>query len=298
MSYSKTKTDIQVAMAKWLARRSVPTLMVMGSWLGRMFGWLPNRRKKVARTNLALCFPDWTAAQRRNLLKKNLRSTGQGVMEMLAALWGEDRQLQGRFTIHGLSHLTAAMSNGEGCLLLSCHTTSIEWGIKGLNQALKTAGLPVGHMLARQHNNKLLEAHFEAARLQFVDKLIDKKNLRSLLRSIQMGHSVYYAPDQNFSYQVAFADFFGHPAATTLGTQKLAEKGIRVIPWFCFRVGAGQWEITILPPISGLVGVSAEQACQQVNHVFEQQIKRYPEQYLWVHRRFKNQPEGMPNPYA
>ncbi|WP_223789882.1 lysophospholipid acyltransferase family protein [Marinicella meishanensis] len=297
MSYSKTKTDIQVAVAKWLARRSVPTLMLMGSLLGRLFGWLPNRRKRVARTNLLLCFPELDDAARRGLLRQNLRSTGQGVMEMLAALWGHDRQLQDRFTINGLSHLTDAMADGQGCLLLSCHTTSIEWGIKGLNRALREAKLPVGHMLARQHNNKLLEAHFEAARLQFVDKLIDKKNLRSLLRSVQSGHSVYYAPDQNFSYQVAFAEFFGQPAATTLGTQKLAEKGIQVIPWFCFRLRPGQWEITILPAMTDLVGVPAAQACQQVNQLFEQQIRRYPEQYLWVHRRFKNQPDGAGSPY-
>ena len=152
-------------------------------------------------------------------------------------------------------------------------------------------------MLARQHNNKLLEAHLEQARLSFVEKLIDKKNVRGLLASIKSGHPVYYAPDQNFSYQVKFADFFDRPAATTTGTHKLAHKGVKVVPWFCFRTGPCQWRIEILPEMSQLRSLDEAMVSKEINQLFEQQIKQHPEQYLWVHRRFKNQPEGMANPY-
>jgi KDO2-lipid IV(A) lauroyltransferase len=202
-----------------------------------------------------------------------------------------------RFTFSGLENLEKVLEQGSGCLLLSCHTTSIEWGIRGFNKKLADLDLPVGHMLARQHNNKDLEAYLEQARLGFVDKLIDKKNIRSLMHSVKQGHPVYYAPDQNFSYKVEFADFFGRPAATTTGTQKLAQKGVKVIPWFCFRTGSGQWHIEILPEMSQLGALDEAVASAEINQLFEQQIKKQPEQYLWVHRRFKNQPEGYGNPY-
>ncbi|MCX7554558.1 hypothetical protein OS175_11760 [Marinicella sp. S1101] len=297
MSFNKTKTDLQVALAKWLARRRLATQMRMGRVLGRLFYYLPNSRKRIARTNIGICFPQLTTQQAKSLLKANMLSTGQGVMEMLAALWAEDDQVVDHFEVVGLEHLNQAIKIGQGCLLLSCHTTSIEWGIRGLNQLLKAQQIPVGHMLARQHNNKLLEAHLEAARLSFVEKLIDKKNIRSLLASVKSGHPVYYAPDQNFSYQVEFAPFFDRPAATTIGTYKLAKKGVKVIPWFCFRTGPCQWRVEVLPEMKQLSELSEIDATTTINQLFETQIKQYPEQYLWVHRRFKNQPEGFENPY-
>ncbi|MCB1583138.1 MAG: lysophospholipid acyltransferase family protein [Marinicella sp.] len=297
MSYSKTRTDFQVAVAKWLARRKLTTQMRIGRLLGRMFYYLPNSRKRIARINIGICFPELDRKQAKKLLKQNMLSTGQGVMEMLAALWVDDKQLQSRFEISGLEHLIEVVQRGEGCLLLSCHTTSIEWGIRGLNHQFKQLNMPVGHMLARQHNNKLLEAHLEAARIQFVDKLIDKKNIRSLLASVKSGHPVYYAPDQNFSYQVKFANFFGRPAATTVGTHKLASKGVPVVPWFCFRTGSCQWRVEILPVMKNLSELDEASATQAINQLFEQQIRQHPEQYLWVHRRFKNQPKGFENPY-
>ncbi|VAW47450.1 Lipid A biosynthesis lauroyl acyltransferase [hydrothermal vent metagenome] len=297
MSYSKKRTDFQVAIAKWLARRKLSTQMRIGRLLGRLFYYLPNKRKTIARINIGLCFPQHSKQQTNKLLKQNLLSTGQGVIEMMAALWTAEDNVQDRFEVIGMQHLIDVMQSGQGCLMLSCHTTSIEWGIRGLNNHLKKLNRPVGHMLARQHNNKLLEAHLEQARLSFVEKLIDKKNVRSLLASIKSGHPVYYAPDQNFSYKVKFADFFGRPAATTTGTQKLAQKGVKVIPWFCFRTGPCQWRIEILPEMNQLAGLDEVTASTQINQLFEQQIKKHPEQYLWVHRRFKNQPEGLENPY-
>ncbi len=297
MSYSRIKTDFQVRLGRWTCRLKLSSQMRLGRLLGLLFYYLPNKRKSIAKINLNICFPELRQEQIKKLLKKNLISTGQGVVEMMAALWTEANNLDGCFEISGIENLNEVLKSAEGCLLLSCHTTSIEWGIRGLNNHLKKTGQPVGHMLARQHNNKILEAHLEEARLTFVEKLIDKKNIRSLLHSIKSGHPVYYAPDQNFSYQVQFADFFGRPAATTTGTQKLAQKGVKVLPWFCFRTGPCQWRIEILPEMKTLASLEYIDASQQINHLFEQQIKQYPEQYLWVHRRFKNQPNGMENPY-
>ena len=298
MSFKKIKTEAFVALGKLICRMPLAMQMALGRVVGRLFNWLPNKRKQIAEANITHCFSGLGSGQQDRLVKANLISTGQGVSEMMAALWARDAQVADKFEIRGLPILKEAMSSGQGCLLLSCHTTSIEWGIRGLNHALKQAGLPVGHMLARANNNKQLEAHYTKAREGFVEKVIDKKDIRSLLKSIKSGHGVYYAPDQNFSYQCEFIPFFGQAAATAIGPVKLVRSAkLNVIPWFCFRTGPTSWVIDICPEFSGMRESSVSQALSEMNQLFEKKISQYPEQYLWVHRRFKNQPEGKDSIY-
>ncbi len=282
-------TDVWVYLAKLFCRLPLSWQMCFGRGLGWLFWILPNSRKKVVRTNIKACFAHMATDQQDQLVRDNLIATGQGVVEMMAALWSSDRGLERRFSFSGLEHLLPVLEQGQGVLLLSCHTTSIEWGIKGLNAHLRSQGLPVGHMLAREHNNKKLEAHYQKARLQFVEKVIDKKDIRSLLKSVKKGHGVYYAPDQHFSYNHEMIEFFGVPAATTLGPAKITEsKGIAAIPWFCFRQGKGHWHIEVCPPIPAMGTEQHVLALQQMNQLFEEKIKQHPAQYLWAHRRFKH----------
>lgn len=298
MSFRKIKTELLVKLAKGICRLPLSFQMVLGRGLGHLFSRLPNKRKQIAKTNLMHCFPDLDPQGIKSLLHANLLATGQGVAEMMAALWVSDKQVNKRFQIKGMDVLTAALQGGQGVLLMSCHTTSIEWGIRGLNAALSAAELPVGHMLARANNNKILEAHYLKAREAFVEKVIDKKDLRSLIKSIKSGHGVYYAPDQNFSYQCEFIPFFGQAAATAVGPAKLAHSGkITVIPWFCFRTGSMEWTIEICPELPSMGSANFIQALTEMNQLFEEKIKQHPEQYLWVHRRFKNQPEGVEGIY-
>lgn len=287
-----------VGLGQLFCRLPLAWQMRAGRLLGVLFYYVPNRRKRIAATNIALCFKEKDENSQRQLLKKNLQATGQGVAEMMAALWAPEHMHQGRFTINGFEKLSAALSRGQGVLLLSCHTTSIEWGIRGLNAALKEKQLPIGHMLARAHNNRQLESHFLQARVRFVDKVIDKKNVRSLLQSIKAGHGVYYAPDQNFSYQCEHIEFFGEPAATTLAPAKLTHAAdILAVPWFCFRTGPCEWQIEICDPIPAMGSGDHVLALTQMNALFESQIRKHPEQYLWVHRRFKNRPDGLSGVY-
>lgn len=298
MSFKKIKTEAAVAIAKLICRCPLSVQMFLGRCIGRLISWLPNKRKHIAQTNIRLCFPQLSSHDQKQLVKKNLVATGQGVSEMMAALWASDNHIEKRFEVKGLVRLKELLGSGQGCLLLSCHTTSIEWGIRGLNHALKQAGLPVGHMLARANNNKQLEAHFIKARQGFVENVIAKKDVRGLLKSVKSGRGVYYAPDQNFSYKCEFIPFFGQPAATAKGPAKLAHSAkLRVIPWFCFRTGPTQWEIEICPELPSLGSENLTQALTEMNQLFENKIKQYPEQYLWVHRRFKNRPEGEESVY-
>lgn len=272
--------------------------LFLGDILGRLLYLFPNRRKTIARINIRHCFPELNVKQQQQLLKANLIATAHGLIEMMFALWANDKKLQNRFQISGLENLNQAGQDNQGVLLLSCHTTSIELGIRGLNDYLKNHGKKPAQMLARANNNRRLEAHIRQAREQFTDKIIDKKDIRSLLKSLRNGSSVYYAPDQNFSYQAEFIEFFSQQAATSIAPAKLAHSAkVKIIPWFCFRQAKGHWKIEICPPIPAFGQADYRLALTAMNQLFEQKITPHPEQYLWVHRRFKNRPQGEPSWY-
>ena len=293
MSFKKIATDTVVWLLRQGMKLPVSFLLSLGRGLGRVIYWLPNQRKHVARINIGLCFPDMTAAQRKRLLKRNMIATGQGLIEQMMSLWCHHDRFLERVTFSGLEHIQAD-KNGHAPILLTCHTTSIQFGVRCLNTRLDKPG----HMLMRQDNNKVLEAHLTAARERYAEKVIDKKDMRSLLKSLASGHSVYYAPDQNFSYNFEYIPFFGVDAATTVALAKLAHvKKIAVLPWFCFRTGHNSWHVEVLPQAEFFGDSDYRQVLLQMHALFEQQIEKYPEQYLWVHRRFKTHPKGKNHLY-
>ncbi len=286
-------TEMAVALARAVARWPVAWVTAVGRGLGRLFWWLPNRRKAIARRNLDLCFPHWSEAQRQACLKATLMSTGEGLSELLLSWWRRSDRWLDAVEIEGFEHLQKALQNGQAPLLLSCHLHAMELGGRALNRRLRQAGLPVGHVLARQHNNKVLQKHVDAGRRGFAEKTIDKKDMKQVLASLRAGHPVFMAPDQNFSYQCVYAPFFGVPAATVTAPARLARRfKVPVLPCFAYRLGKNRWKVVVHPATDVLEQDDLNAAATAMNALFEAAIAPYPEQYLWVHRRFKNHPQG------
>lgn len=294
MSFKKIKTNLAVNLAKLIAKLPIDFILSIGHFLGYLTWLIPNKRKKIAATNLTLCFPELSAQEQSALVKKNLISTGIGFMEMIIAFWSNPNKFIKRCEIRGLEHLDEVLKKHKGCLLLSCHLHPIELVTKAINlSSSKTA-----HMLARQHNNKTFEAHINTARKQHCEKTIDKKDIKSVLKSLKDNHPVYYIPDQNFSFQFKYIDFFKQPAATVITPARLAQASkTPVVPWFGFREkdrrGKICWKISIFKPLDYFENPETEATLLKMNALFEEQIRKHPEQYLWVHRRFKNHPKGQ-----
>jgi len=159
-------TEAGVLLARALARLPVSWVTAAGRGLGRLFWWLPNRRKAIARRNLDLCFPHWSKAQRRACLKANMVSTGQGLSELLLSWWRRSDHWLQAVEIEGFEHLEKALQGGQA-------------------PRLRQARLPVGHLLARQHNNKVLQKHVDTGRRAFAEKTIDKKDMKQVLASLR-----------------------------------------------------------------------------------------------------------------
>lgn len=217
-----------------------------------------------------------------------LRSVTVGAFESAKALWGPDSAFSMHYTITGLEHITAAQARGQGVLLLSCHLTTLD-----------AAGLLLGRhirfdMLYRKDPNPLLAYKLIKARKRFIDNAIVRSDTRQLVRNLRNGHVVWYAPDQDYGPKHSvFVTFFGVTAATVVGTGRIAHLSkAAVLPYAHYRDEQGHYHLVITPPLENFPVGDDHADAERINQVIEASIRAKPEQYLWVHRRFKTRPPG------
>lgn len=268
--------------------------MAVGSLIGRLAYHLARSRRHIAEVNIKLCFPELDANQAGELVKAHFLSVGKGIVETALCWWGRESQLQKKSILLGSEHLQRGLEQGKGVILLSAHFTTLELG--GRLLALDTPF----HVLYRQHKNPLFEAVMRRARKRRFEKAIARNNTRALLASLKDNMPVWYAPDQNHGGpQSVFVPFFGVPASTLAATSRLAKvSGASVVPFFQMRLPENQGYLLILcPALADFPGNNPETDTARINRLLEDVIREMPEQYLWIHRRFKTRPEGESYPY-
>ena len=253
------------------------------------------RRRRVASTNIELCFKSLPLQERQDLFNRNLLATVTGVFELFRAWYAPSKTLSGMADIHGMQRLQAALSEGQGVLLLTGHFTHTELAVRFLSEALNRKI----RVVVRRHNNQCIEHAFEDARSNVFGDSIEKKDLRTLLRALRAGEVVVYSSDQNFNYQSAFVPFFGIPAATLTATPEIIERsGAAMLPFWFYRDGDGRYQITIAEAWENWPSGNALADTQLYMQKLEAVVREHPEQYLWAHRRFKTRPSGLPDIYT
>ena len=264
-------------------------------WFGTLLGktaYLLSRKWRTTTTkNISSAFPKLSQEEQQALITKHFRSLGIGLIEMAVAWWGSDRRLKTCVTVEGLKHLDHALEQGNGVILLSAHFTTLEIGGR-----LLSLFRPL-HAMYRKQDNPLFNQAMVDGRNSFLQSIVEKKDLRGMLRLLKDNQVIWYAMDQNSSdNSAAFTHFFGIPCSTTTATSKLAQRsGAVVIPFTTARIGPNNhYQLTIHPPFSPFPGEDAVEDTQRIMDHFEKEIRKIPEQYLWIHRRFKSQPEGYP----
>lgn len=262
--------------------------LVFGRLIGDLFFYLAGSRRHIAQVNIAKCFPHLSAAEQHQLVQKIMHSTGKSVVESSAALWGPARQLKERYTITGLEHIEAAQAKGQGVLLVGCHFTTLDAAARILAFHVKY------DMLYRKDPNPLLAYKLIKARESFAGSAIVRTDTRQLIKNLRQGHVVWYAPDQDFGAKNSvFAPFFGVQAATVVGTARIAQLGkAAVIPFAHYRDQHNHYHIVIDPALENYPTGDDVADATRINQIIETAIAKQPDQYLWVHRRFKTRPEG------
>ncbi len=283
-----------------LARASValphPARLALGRRLGRIAHRLAAGRRHVAVTNLRLCFPDIDPASRAALVRSHFEAAAIGALEAALAWWGSPRRLDALAEIEGLAHLTLARRAGRGVILLTAHFTTLEIGahILALAHPIRAIYRPL--------RNPVFDRLMRDARMRRAEEgqVIERDDLRALLRALREGAVVWYAPDQDHGLRNGvFAPFFGVPAATVTATSRLARAtGAAVVPYHPERTPDGRYRLLVEPPLEDFPGPDPAADAVRINALIEGWVRRVPEQYFWSHRRFKTRPAGEPDPYA
>lgn len=282
--------------ALWLVGQlPYPLGRALGAGAGLGLYALLGQRRRIAATNLAQCFPERSPEDRRALLRAHFRSLGVAVYEVAASWWGPQSRLRRLVRIEGLEHVRGAQERGQGVLLLTGHLTTMEIGGHLFALFLDSAGM------YRRHKNPLVEQAVYRARSRYAQTMLPRGAIREAVRYLRAGGILWYAPDQDPGPRGSVrVPFFGVPAATTTAPQRLARlSGAAVIPMWVERMrGTRGYRIVLEPPLEDFPSDDVSADTARVNRVIERFVRRIPEQYLWIHRRFKTRGDDEPAFYA
>ncbi len=281
----------------WLRLMSLLPLrsqLAVGRGLGKLIYWSLSERRRIAASNVALCFPALTAAEREDLIRRHFASLGMTLMEFGLTWWASDALVDRCVDLRGAEHLREAVATGRGIVLLAGHFGAQEFTGRALRAVKPSLGA-----LYRPNKNAFVDAVLMRIRSRSASVMIPKQNMRRMIRALRNGTLIWYAPDQSqrgpFS---ALIPFLGEPAMTTTALTEIVRLGnALVVPLLPMRLAAGRYTLEILPALTNFPGASAEEDAVLVNEILETHIRKAPEQYYWIHRRFKGRPAPLPDPY-
>ncbi len=299
-------------------KQRIECWLVVG--VASLLGWLPRRLarrlaagltaaayrvlgrlRRVGERNLDLAFPELSAEEKQNILRSLFRYLGWQMVEFCRMPRYTPENTRGWLRTEGLEHFQAAEARGKGVLVLTGHFGA--WELSSFYHSLM--GHPMG-MVIRRLDNTLLDEYVNRIRCLHGNRVLHKDDFaRALLKTMHEGGTVGILMDTNMTPpQGIFADFFGIPACTAAGLARVALKtGAAVLPGFClWEPKEQQYVLRFGPEIEFAQTGDAEAdilaATQQCNDALEAWIRRYPEQWLWIHRRWKTRPAGEPSLYA
>jgi KDO2-lipid IV(A) lauroyltransferase len=271
-----------------------PAQRHVGFALGTLIRQLPLAYVRIARRNIDLCMPDWSAADRSALVDRHFQSLGMALCETANTWWSSDQRVHKLAEVHGLDNLHAALAKGRGAIMIGGHFTTIEIATRILGTVVPL------NVVYRPTKNALL-SHTMYTSFCKNGKPIAHDDIRAMIRALKKNEAVWYAPDQSYRNKgAAMVKFFGIPAATTTATSRLARiSGAAVLTYFPERLpGNAGYRVHIGPALEDFPGADPGQDAARFNGLLEAQIRRVPEQYLWMHRRFKGLSADYPDYYG
>ncbi len=267
----------------------------VGFALGRIGHRLTPSRRAITRRNIELCFPDMSTDDRDALALAHFEALGASLIEMGLGQWASDEELNSLTKIEGIEHLQKAAADGAGVIILSAHFTTLEV----VGRVLRIHG-PVYDGVYRKNRSPFITAFLLRGREQSARKGIEKTDIKGMVRSLREGVAVWYAADQSYTgKQSALLPFFGVPAMTNTATTTLGKLGRAVaVPFFPRRLEDGTYLLTLLPPLKGFPGDDPVVDTENFTSILEDYVRRFPAQYFWIHKKFKNRPAPLPDVYS
>jgi KDO2-lipid IV(A) lauroyltransferase len=269
--------------------------LAIGRFLGRLVHAAGGSRRAVVRRNIELCFPDLSPAARDALAYDHFKALGMTLIEMGLGRWATDRHLTSITKLTGIEHVHEALQSGKGVILLSAHFTTLE--IMGRVLALN---MPPFDAVFRRNRSEFMTELQRTGRERSAESTIEKRDIKKMVRSLRAGRAVWYAPDQSYNRKGSeVIPFFGIPSMHTTATSTLARLGqAAVVPFFPRRLSDSSYELTLYPAFDNFPSDDPVADTRRYVELLEQHVRTCPEQYFWIHRKFKDLPSDYPDYYA
>jgi len=271
------------------------TRLAVGRLLGRIAHRLGSERRAIVRRNIELCFPEKSKQQRDDLARAHFAALGMSVIEMGIGRWASEQQIAALCTTENLEYLTEPLRAGQGVIVLSAHFTTIEISARGVRH-----GGARFDVVYRRNRSAFVTEIMRSSRELSADNAIEKRDIKEMVRRLRAGAAVWYAPDQSYKRKGAVVvPFFGVPTMHTTATSTLARLGKAVVvPFFPRRTPDGRYVLKFLPQLDNFPSDNPVADVERYIALLEEHIRSCPEQYFWIHRKFKDLPAGYDDRYA
>ncbi|MEW5903919.1 MAG: lipid A biosynthesis acyltransferase [Pseudomonadota bacterium] len=264
-------------------------IVAIGNGLGELAYRLARGRRRVGEINLRLCFPHMPEAERERLLHAHFRMFMRGLIERSVLWWSSAARINALIRVEGLEHFEAV--KGQPMILLTPHFVGMDAGGQWVAQQVDTVC-----MYANQKSLYLTRLLKEKrARFRHQRLYARQEGLRPIIKGMRDNLPFIYPPDQDQGVKDgAFIPFFGVPAATMTSVPRIAKMtGAMVVPSIT-RVlpGGAGYVLTFYPAWDNFPSGDEVADGRRMNEFIEQRVLEMPEQYFWLHKRFKTRPEG------
>ncbi len=263
--------------------------------LGPLMARFLSSRRRIAERNIDVCLPELGPEAREALLRGTFHYLAQMLVETAWCWAGRPRDLSSLVELHGAEHIEAARASDRGTLLVTGHVTCLEMGARAIGEQIDGCGF------YRPLRDPVMEWYQNRGRRRYAIGMISKRELRTAVRHLRQGGVLWFAPDQDFGAQESvFAPFFGVETATLLATHRLPR-----LTGCAVHVMMPRWDedrrryiLELSPPLENFPTDDPVADLARVNALLEAGVRKAPEQYWWVHRRFKTRPPGEPDFYG
>ena len=274
----------------------LPLLARLGQGVGELLYRVARARRHIVLVNLRLCFPELSEAARRRLARAHFHVAGRSLLERGLLWWASAERLRRLVRVEGDAHLTTLLAQGRPVILLAPHFVGLDMGGTRM-----TLDVDMVSIYARQ-KNRVFDRWLYHGRSRFGDqRLLSRQDgVRGTVKAMKAGRAFYYLPDMDYGRKDAiFVPFFGVPAATITGLARLARlAGAAVVPCVTRMLPGGQgYRVEVGEAWADFPGDDVVADTQRMNAWIESVVRTMPEQYYWVHRRFKTRPPGEARPY-
>jgi len=283
-----------VAIAYLISWLPFPLLRLLGAGLGKLLQVVAKKRLRIAKRNFELSFPDMSEQEQAKLLDENCFSTGMATIETMMGWWWPDWRLRSIGKVEGMEHVEAILAKGKGVLGLAIHNMSLEIGFRMVGMRNPSVAF------YRPNDNAVFDYLQYRGRARANRYLIHKRDIKGLFRALNAKEVCLYLPDQDYGRKATvFVPMFNVPeTSTTVGPAIMANRANCETLFIVSQRTKSGYVVKFLPGLENFPSGDDTVDMAAMNRRIESLIMEAPEQYLWMHKRYKTRPnENEPSLY-